>query len=197
LAFLTVVTQEAQATADTEKDLLVEFESLSTAEDSFKPIASVFHIVSAKDGALGGFIFSEVTEEHAQAYAGLTLRFRYPGLRVTGGSGIGIEQGTEVTDRNPLRLACFLIIEGERHMVHVIAETGANNREFVSPNGFAHYAWKAHPHFDFGLVARRHAGIGPRIDFWLHRPGLGVAFSPLYDPERKGFAGLLTFSTGY
>lgn len=186
------------AKADTKKVLTLQFETLITEKDSFQPAFSVFHGIEATDGALGGFIFALVTESYAQAYTGPSLTFPLgkEGF-LQAGFGIGIEQSSAPDDRNPLRLGSYVYIEANQHIIALIAEIGATNKKFAEPFYYGRYAYRANEFFDFGVMARRFSGIGPRIDFWLHNPGLGVWAAPLYDPETEAWGGMLTFMTGY
>lgn len=185
------------AQAEAEKAFVLDFESLSTEEDSFQPGVAAFTSITATDGALGGFAFALVTETYAEAYGGPSLTFDHSGVLVSVGFGIGIEQSAGVTDRNPARFGGYFLFDSDQHLFSIIGEIGLTNKDFVEPYSYARYAWHAHESFDLGLIARRYAGIGPRIDFWMHRPGLGIAVSPLYNPESESWAGMLTFTTGY
>lgn len=186
------------AKADTNKVLSVQFETLITEEDDFQPIASVFHGVEATDGALGGFVFSTVSKDYAQAYGGPSLAFPLgkAGFLQTG-FGVGIEQSAAPDDRNPLRFGSYVYVEANQHIISLIGEYGATKKDFVEPFYYVRYAYRANEFFDFGVIGRRFAGFGPRIDFWLKNPYAGVWAAPLYDPETDSWRGMIAFSTGY
>jgi hypothetical protein len=180
------------------RTIVVEFETLITEADSFQPLASVFHNVSAKDGALGGFVFTQASEEYAQAYGGMSLAFPL-GNRgsLLACFGIGIEQSADPSDHSPLRLGSQMRIETDRHVITIIAEVGGTQREFTEPRYDVRYAWIPEEHFELGVMARDGAGVGPRIDFWLDRKVAGVWAAPLYDLSSGEIGGMLTFVVGY
>lgn len=187
----------SSAEADTVKRLSVEFETLITKEDSFQPGTAILAAVSAKDGALGGFVFSWVGETYAESYGGLTLTFPVASGFLWTAYGIGIEQSAEPDDHSPLRFGGMAMLNLPKHLLFVQAEIGATQKKFVEPYWYVRYAWKPNEQFDLGIMSREFAGIGPRIDFWLHRPGLGVWVAPLYDPDTESWRAMLTFAAGY
>lgn len=185
------------ASAETDKLLVVEFETLVTAEDSFRPGVAVLTAVQASDGALGGFISSWVGETYAESYGGFSLAFPLGDGHLWTAYGIGIEQSVAPDDHSPLRLGAITVFESPEHLLSVQLEIGATQRNFVEPYYNFRYAWKTKDWFDFGIMARKFAGIGPRMDFWLHQPGFGIWVAPLYDPDSRALAGMITLATGY
>ena len=197
LSLVLVFDAVPSAEADTAKRLSVEFETLITKEDSFQPGVAVLTAITAKDGALGGFVFSWAGETYAEAYGGFTLTFPVGRGHLWTAYGIGIEQSDAPDDHSPLRFGGMAILDLPRHLVCARTEIGATQKKFAEPYWYVRYAWKPNEQFDLGIMAREFAGIGPRIDFWLHRPGLGVWAAPLYDPDTASWRAMLTFTTGY
>lgn len=198
LSLTVMAASSARASAETVPFMRLEFETLADREDRFQPSFALMAGASASDGALGGFAFAWVGERHAEAYAGFSLAFPAGPGRLWTAYGLGIEQSRKpAEDRNPIRLAFLASYDAPKHLFWLQTELGATNKVFVEPYAYARWAWKATAEFDLGVMARRHAGIGPRLDFWLHRPGLGLWLAPLYDPESGGFAFMAAFSSGY
>lgn len=193
---LTICSMTTSAYADTEKSLALVLEVLTDGDDH-EPGVTVFHHLQAADGALGGYVFSLMDPEYAVIHGGPTLTFGQGDTMWRIGFGAGIEQNFRPDDRNPLRLATFGLYTHGRHSMLAILEIGADQRKFIEPFWNASYAFTANQWFDFGLISRRHVGTGPTMNFWLHRPGLGIGLSPVYDHETEAFAFELSFMTGY
>jgi len=199
LVFLSLCIGARAARADTVKSLSIEYDVVKFHAETPLSVVGLTHRVRAADGALGGFVYTQVIVDHvdyAQAYGGPTLTFSRFGSTITLGTGIGIEQSAEPDDRNPLRLGTFLEWERHRHRITLVAEIGATKKDFVGAYFEGRYAWRVSPFFSVGVIGRRALGIGPRVDLWLHEAS-GIAVSPFYDPESKRWGGTLTFTTGY
>ena len=196
LSFILLGSLSSTAMAD--KSLTLEFNTYINRSDELQPTVRLTHRVKADTGAFGGYVYALVNAKYAEAYGGPTLTFPFGknGFLETG-FGIGIEQSELVDDRNPLRLAAHFLIDTKKHLLFGRFETGASRKDFVEQNYYARYAYHAGEHFDLGVMASRYEGVGPRIDFWLKKPHLGIWFAPTYDYESDAFGAILTFSTGY